>query len=71
MTFMPGDTMRSYLIPIIDDAIVENPERLIISLSSTDPSAVLGPDSTVLIFDGEILTYITVSHQKDFSVPLG
>ena len=62
MTFMPGDTMQAFPIPIIDDATVENPELFIISLSSTDPSAVLGEDSTVLIVDdgindGEIHTY--------------
>ena len=57
MTFLPGDTMQNFPIPIIDDAIFENPEQLIISLSSTDPSAVLGPDSTVLINDGNIRNY--------------
>ena len=61
MTFMPGDMMQNYPIPIIDDAIVENPELIVISLTSTDPNAVLGPDGTVLIYDdgfndGEIHT---------------
>ena len=60
MTFIPGDTMQSFPIPIVDDVIVENPELFVISLSSTDPSAVFSLDSTVTVYDdgindGEIL----------------
>ena len=61
MTFMPGDMTKNFSIPIVNDAAVENPERFIISLTSTDPSAAFGPDGTMLIFDddnsaGEICT---------------
>ena len=54
MTFMPGDMMQTFSIPIIDDAIVENFELFVISLNSTDPNAILGSDSTVLIYDDGI-----------------
>ena len=50
-TFQPGQTMQNFSIPVVDDVIVENPELFVISLISSDPSALLGPDGTVLIFD--------------------
>ena len=50
-TFQPGDTMQSFPIPIADDVILETSELFDISLSSSDPSARLGSDATVLIID--------------------
>ena len=50
-TFQPGDTMQSFPIPIVDDAVLEPSELFDISLSSSDPSADLGSDATVLIID--------------------
>ena len=54
MTFTPGDTLQNFPIPIVDDVIIENPERFDISLNSTDPSAAFGPGGTVLILDDDI-----------------
>ena len=50
-TFQPGDTMQSFPIPIVDDLVLETFELFNISLSSSDPSARLGSDATVLIVD--------------------
>ena len=50
-TFQPGDTMQSFPIPIVDDLVLETSELFDISLSSSDPSARLGSDATVLIID--------------------
>ena len=50
-TFQPGQTMQSFPIPIINDAMLEIPELFDISLSSSVTSAQLGPDGTVLIID--------------------
>ena len=50
-TFQPGDTMQSFPISIVDDAMLETSELFDISLSSSDPSAQLGSVATVLIID--------------------
>ena len=50
-TFLPGDTMQGFPIPIVDDLLLEPSELFDISLSSSDPSAQLGPNATVLIID--------------------
>ena len=64
MTFMPGDDMQTFLIGIVNDAVVEDNELFAIALSSSDPNAILGPSGTVLIYDdnindGEIRTSVT------------
>ena len=65
MTFMPGDVMQTFLIGIVDDAVVEDNELFAIALSSSDPNAILGLSGTVLIYDdnmndGEIRTSVTI-----------
>ena len=64
MTFMPGDVMQTFLIGIVDDAVVEDNELFAIALSSSDPNAILGPSGTVLIYVdinvGEIRTSVTI-----------
>ena len=50
-TFQPGDTMQIFPITIVDDVALETSELFDISLSSSDPSARLGPDATVLIIE--------------------
>ena len=50
-TFQPGDTMQNFPIPIVNDALLETSELFDISLSSSDPSARLGSDATVIIVD--------------------
>ena len=64
MTFMPGDVMQTFLIGIVDDAVVEDNELFAIALSSSDPNAILGPSGTVLIYDdnmneGELIILLT------------
>ena len=68
MTFMPGDDMQTFLIGIVDDAVVEDNELFAIALSSSDPNAILGTSGTVLIYDdnindGEIRTSVTALHK--------
>ena len=50
-TFQPGETMQSFPIPIVNDVVLETSELFDISLRSSDPSARLGSDATVLIVD--------------------
>ena len=57
-TFQPGQTMQSFPIPIVNDAMLEIPELFDISLSSSVTSAQLGPDATVLIIDDGKWTYL-------------
>ena len=79
MTFMPGDVMQTFLIGIVDDAVVEDNELFAIALSSSNPNAILGPSGTVLIYDdnindGEIRTSVTALHnftyQFSFVLPI-
>ena len=65
MTFMTGDVMQTFSIGIVDDAVVEDNELFSITLSSSDPNALLGPSGTVLIYDdnmndGELIILLTI-----------
>ena len=54
LSFFPGNTSQSALIPIIDDEQIEGPELFNLLLNSTDPSARISPMlSKVLIVDNE------------------
>ena len=53
--------MRTFLIVIVDDEVIEDNELFAITLSSSDPNAILGPSGTVLIYDdGKIRTSVTI-----------
>ena len=48
-----GVTLVPFPIPIVDDSTAEPVEQFTISLSTMDPFAELGPDSTVQINDDD------------------
>ena len=53
--YNPGSPGVMTNIPIIDDAVVEDPEMFNVLLSSTDPSVtILNNQSTVLILDDNL-----------------
>ena len=51
--FSGGATLVSFPIPIINDSIPEATEQFTVSMSTTDPLAILGPDSAVQINDDD------------------
>ena len=54
LVFDEGTTSFNISVPIEDDNILENPENFNAVLSSTDPAAVLDPDTaTVTITDND------------------
>ena len=55
LSFGPGLDLLPAPIPIVDDAVVENPELFNLELSSTDSAASIPtPDSEVLITDDNV-----------------
>ncbi len=55
LTFLPGDTTQTFLVPIVDDAIGEDPEFFTVVLTNAQGEAVLGPvnTATVTILDND------------------
>ena len=51
--FLNGNAIVLFPIPIVNDNVAESVEQFTISLSTTDPFAVLGPDSSVWINDND------------------
>jgi uncharacterized repeat protein (TIGR01451 family) len=54
LQFAPGETVRSFVVPIIDDATIERPESINLTLSSTGGVMEGTPfTSTITIFDDD------------------
>ena len=53
LRFSPGDSQQVTFLTIVDDTVVEDPELLNLSLNSTDPSVVIGENSSILILDND------------------
>ena len=54
LTFDAATSSQTVTIPILDDDIVEDSETIIVTLTSTDPAAILNPSSaTVTIEDND------------------
>jgi uncharacterized repeat protein (TIGR01451 family) len=56
LDFAPGETSKSFQVPIIDDALIENHETLQVSLSFTSGAEVTKPFATVIIKDNDAPT---------------
>ena len=65
LVFDEGTTSFNISVPIVDNNILENPENFNAVLSSTDPAAVLDPDTatvTITDNDGEYFRICTSCH---------
>ena len=49
LTFPPGQSTRSFTIPIVDDALVEGSETILLSLHNPTAGALLGAQPTVVL----------------------
>ncbi len=55
LTFLPGETSKTFTVPLIDDAIIEAPETFMVNLSVPTGGVVLGSQSfaSVIIADND------------------
>ena len=49
LTFAPGQSSRTFAIPIVNDTRAENPETILLSLQDQAPGVVLGAQSTAVL----------------------
>ncbi|MBA3961034.1 MAG: hypothetical protein H0X40_03925 [Chthoniobacterales bacterium] len=63
LTFAPGETTKTILVPISDDNIAESPETFRVTLSNPSPGAIIGAvsSSIVTIIDNDIFSTIQFS----------
>ena len=53
LVFEPGETQKTFVLPIINDDLFEKPETLILTLGGVDYARVLTPDALVSILDDD------------------
>lgn len=49
LTFGPGETSKTFNVPIIDDSVIESNEGVFISLNNPTGGAIIGPQSSTLL----------------------
>lgn len=54
LEFGPGETSKSFIVPIIDDTIVEGDQLIALTLTNASPGSILVGSSTITILDNEL-----------------
>ncbi len=62
LSFPEGEVRRTFIVPIIDDTLVEDPETVDLSLSNPTSGAALGPQPTAtltIVSDDSVISFLT------------